>query len=161
LIYLAKAEAFREAHASIGEMLVPPAVWREAVEMGIKKAVPDPEAILRAQSAGWVRTIAIPERMEKSAHELADRYRIGEGESQVLAMAQRASRVVIDDLRATRVAVALGYVPVPTVFLPILGMRERRLSRQCATETLRRLARVVTLSVPQWEQLETILGEQS
>lgn len=160
LIYLAKAEAFREAHASIGELLAPPAVWREAVEAGIRKGVPDPEVILRAQRVGWLRTIAIPPRAEESAHELARRYRIGEGESQVLAMAKPNGRVVIDDRRATRVAAALGYVPVPTVFVPIVGMRERGLSRQCAIDALRRLACVTSLSARQLTQLEALLGDR-
>jgi predicted nucleic acid-binding protein len=159
LIYLAKADAFEVAHASVGAMLAPPAVWREAVEAGVKRGVSDPEVISSAQSAGWVRKVAIPSRVERAAQELARRHRIGEGESQVLAMAKRETRVVIDDLRATRVALALGLVPVPTVFLPIVGMREGGLPRQRAAEMLRRLAVVVTLSAGQLARLETLLGE--
>jgi predicted nucleic acid-binding protein len=161
LIYLAKADAFREAYLSVGAMLIAPAVWQEAVEAGIRRGVTDPQVILGAQSAGWVRTVTIPSRVERTAHELAERHRIGQGESQVLAIAKRQTRVVIDDLRATRVAVALGYVPVPTVFVPIIGMRERGLPRQSATEMLRRLAGVVTLSAGQMARLETLLGERS
>jgi predicted nucleic acid-binding protein len=159
LIYLAKADAFREAYDSVGSMLIPPAVWQEAVEAGIRRGVSDPEVILKAQDADWVRAVSIPSRVEELAHGLAERYRIGQGESQVLAMAKRETRVVIDDLRATRVAVALGYLPVPTVFLPIVGMRERGLPRQRATEMLRRLAGVVTLSAGQTARLQTLLGK--
>jgi predicted nucleic acid-binding protein len=159
LIYLAKADAFREAYGSVGAMLIPPAVWEEAVEAGIRRGVSDPEVILKAQGAEWVRTVSIPSRNAQLAHDLAERYRIGQGESQVLALAKRGTRVVIDDLRATRVAVALGYFPVPTVFLPVVGMRERGLPRQSATEMLRRLASVVTLSAGQTARLEALLGE--
>jgi predicted nucleic acid-binding protein len=161
LIYLAKADAFREAYLSVGAMLIAPAVWQEAVEAGIRRGVADPQTILSAQGAGWLRTIPIPPRVERLARALAERHRIGQGESQVLAIARRETRVVIDDLRASRVAVALGYLPVPTVFLPIIGMRERGLPRQSAAQMLRRLAGVVTLSAGQMVQLETLLGERS
>jgi predicted nucleic acid-binding protein len=159
LIYLAKADAFREAHISVGVMMAPPAVWEESAEAGMTRGSSDTEVILRARDAGWVRTIAIASRAERLARELAERHRIGGGESQVLALAKTATRVVIDDRRATRVAVALGYVPLPSVFLPIVGMRERGLPRSRAMEMLRRLARVVTISADQMARLERMLGE--
>lgn len=161
LIYLAKADVFREAHVSVGVMLAPPAVWEESVEAGVTRGLSDTEVILRARDAGWVRTIAIASGAERLARELAERHRIGGGESQVLALAKRETRVVIDDRRATRVAVALGYVPLPSLFLPIVGVREHGLPRACATEMLRRLARVVAISAGQMARLEALLGERA
>lgn len=160
LIYLAKADAFREAHSSVGMLLAPPAVWQEAVEAGIDKGIADPQRILSAQSAGWVRATPIGAQREHTARVLARQYRLGRGETQVLAMGKRATRVLIDDLRAVRVAVALGFTPVSTVLLPVLGVRERGLSRQVAMDMLRRLAAVVTLPAQQLQRLEAMLGER-
>ena len=161
LIYLAKADAFREAHVSVGVMLAPPAVWEESVEAGIVRGLSDTEVILRAQDEGWVSTVKIAPRAESLALRLAERHRIGRGESQVLALAKRGTRVVVDDIRATRVAVALGHIPLPSVFLPVVGMREQGLSRPRAMEMLRRLARVTTISADQLARLEAILGEKA
>ena len=69
LIYLAKADVFREAHVSVGVMLAPPAVWEESVEAGVTRGLSDTEVILRAQDAGWVRTIAIASGAERLARD--------------------------------------------------------------------------------------------
>lgn len=160
LIYLAKADAFREAHSSVGVLSAPPAVWREAVEAGIDKGIADPQRILSAQRAGWVRATPIGTQREQAARVLAGQYRLGHGESQVLVMGRRAARVVLDDRRAVRVAVALGYMPVSTVLLPVLGVRERGLSRQVAMDMLKRLAAVIALPALQLQRLEAMLGER-
>ena len=58
-------------------------------------------------------------------------------------------------------AAALGYVPISTIFIPIIGCRERALSKSDALELLRRLASVITIRADVMLMLESSILEVS
>jgi predicted nucleic acid-binding protein len=158
LIYLAKADAFREAHAIVGPMLVPEAVWRETVDAGERKGERDPARIRAALRDGRLRRVSLTAAERRAAVGLAARHRLGPGESQVLAAAGKRVRLLIDDGRAARVAAGLGFVPISAVFIPVLGVRENRLAPPAAIELLRRIAAVVGIRAGVLMRLETEIG---
>lgn len=143
LIYLAKADACEEASTGVSPILVPPAVWREAVDEGERVGAPDVSRIREAAGAGLLRRVRLSDAEEDLAASIATEHRLGLGESEVLAVARRQARALIDEGRAARVATALGIVPISTLFLPVLAQREGAVDTPSAVELLRRLA-VVT-----------------
>lgn len=142
LIYLAKADAFEAAGSCVPTILVPPGVWREAVEAGEQFGYADVPRIRAAETSGLLRRLELSAAEETAAGSIASEHRLGLGESEVLALA-RTTRALVDEGRAARAARALGIVPISTLFLPVLGRRRRTLDAGPAVELLRRLA-VVT-----------------
>jgi predicted nucleic acid-binding protein len=157
LIYLAKARAFREAFMVVGRGLVPNAVWEEAVESGQRKGLSDPAVISAALEEGMLRRVDLTPSQRTRASRIAAGTGLGRGECQVIALGRRGHRVLIDDVRASRVAASLGHIPLSTVLLPVLGVREKRLESRVAIDFLRRVARVVTLSADVLARLEAQL----
>lgn len=140
LIYLAKSHGFDEAARCIGGILVPPSVWREAVEAGESGGYADVARIRQAEEAGFVRRVGLPDATEALAATIAGQHRLGQGENEVLALGQRTGRAIVDDGRAARVAERLGIEPVSTLFLPVLGRRLGSLGEGEALAFLRRIA---------------------
>jgi predicted nucleic acid-binding protein len=143
LIYLAKADAFGEVANCLAAILVPPAVWREAVEAGERRGAPEVTRIRSAEHAGFLRRIELDANLRQLADTIADEYRLGAGESEVLAVGATLGRGVVDEGRASRVARSLGILPISTLFLPVLGRQRRGLGEREALQLLWRLA-VVT-----------------
>jgi len=142
LIYLAKADAFEEVARCVGTIQVPPAVWREAVEEGERIGAPEVPRICAALESGSLRHLALSAEQARLAATIAGEHRIGSGESEVLALSSPGARVILDEGRASRVARSLGVVPVPTLFLPVIGHRAGDLAFDHALDLLRRLAAV-------------------
>jgi len=142
VIYLAKAGAFEDACRCVGSLRIPPAVWREAVEAGEARGAPEVAEIRVAVREGRLELATPSARIARRAREIASRHALGSGESEVLALARRGGRVIVDEARATRVAESLGLTPISTLFLPVLGVAEGRLALTAARELLHRLAGV-------------------
>ena len=140
LIYLAKADAFDLAFACVSTILVPPGVWQEAVHAGEALGYPDVPRIRQAEVEGWLRRVDLSADDQAAASAIATQHRLGIGESEVLALGRRASRALVDEGRAARVARALGIVAVSTLFLPLLGRRSGELDNEDAVRLLRQLA---------------------
>ncbi len=58
----------------------------------------------------------------------------------MVALATVRGQVLLDESRATRVAEALGFRPLSTLFLPLLGRSSGVLTEAHALEFLRRLS---------------------
>jgi predicted nucleic acid-binding protein len=140
LIYLAKSDGFGEATRCVGGILVPPSVWREAVDDGERSGYSDVPRITHAEQAGFLRRVGLRDDIEAVAATIASQHRLGLGESEVLALGYRTGRAIVDDGRAARVAERLGIDPVSTLFLPVLGRRTESLTESDALVFLRRLA---------------------
>jgi predicted nucleic acid-binding protein len=143
LIYLAKADGFGLASSCVDRLLVPPSVWREAVEEGDRIAAPEVPRIHAAAGAGFLARVELASREQRDSDEIATGYRLGLGESEVLAVARAGGTAVVDEGRASRVARSLGILSVSTLFLPVLGVRRQSLSTEEAVGFLRSLAVVV------------------
>ena len=143
LIYLAKADAFSEAGRCVERIVVPPSVWREAVDDAERLEYPDVPRIRAAAETGLLVRVELEGTIQELAGAIATEHRLGVGESEVIALGRAAGRALLDDGRAARVARALGILPVSTLFLPVLGCRREELDRGAALVFLRKLA-VVT-----------------
>lgn len=158
LIYLAKADAFDDAQNCVDSILVPPGVWREAVEDAELLSYPDVPRIRAAASAGFVLPIQLEADDQDLAASIATEHRLGVGESEVLALGIDRGRALVDDGRAARVAAALGVVPISTLFLPVLG-RRRTLSATAAKALLRKLAIVTSARAETVYEIESAIDE--
>jgi predicted nucleic acid-binding protein len=140
LIYLAKVNAFGEAAQCVARILVPPSVWREAVEEGEQAGYSDVTAIRQAETDGFIRRVELSTADRTLAAAIAGQHNLGVGESEVLALGQTIGRAIVDDGRAARTAMALGIQPVSTLFLPVIRQRVGVLDEHAALALLRRLA---------------------
>lgn len=151
LIYLARIDGFPRAERCVDSLVVGAAVWREAVEDGERYGYMDAQRIRymdaqrirRAQERGFVRRVELDAEVTALADSLATTWRLGQGESEALALGRERGRAVVDDGRAARVAVALGIEPVSTLFLPAFGAH-RGLEHEEAIHLARELAVVMS-----------------
>lgn len=157
IIYLAKADAFGPAATCMGEIIVGSAVWRESVEAGERRGAIEVARIRVAAESGHLKRIALSATAEAKSREIAKRYALGSGESEVLALARRGGWVLMDEGRGTRVAEWLGIIPVSTLHIPVVGGARHRLSNPGALELLRRLAVVVGARADLVLRLEEII----
>ena len=159
LIYLAKADAFEAAANCLGRLLVPPAVWREAVDDGARAGYADVPRIRLAEATGFVTRVTLSGEQQRRAGAIATDHRLGTGESEALAVAPEGRWVLVDDGRAARVAAAIGLVPISTLFLPVLGRRSRLLESAAASVLLRKLAVVMNARAETVYEIERVLAE--
>ena len=143
VIYLAKADALAETHSFVGDLLVPPVVWEEMVDMVEGRGQLDQEKIRSARDAGWLQLLEFGPAVASRAIEIRERRRIGRGESEVIAAARKGSVVLMDDRRAARVARSMGLNPMRTISLPLLGLRHGLIASSDALELLWRLAKII------------------
>src|SRR5207342_3321411 len=121
IIYIAKADAFEDVGRVISTLLVPAAVWREAVVEGERIGAFEVPRIRAAEVAGVIKRVELSAAEQRAAQGIADEHGLGKGESEVLAVAQRLGRAVVDEGRASRVAHLLGVSAVSTLLLPVVG----------------------------------------
>jgi predicted nucleic acid-binding protein len=139
LIYLGKAAAFELIERIGMTLLAPPGVWDESVTAGQAGGYSDVVEIEGAADRGLVEQRDLNPHVAERARELRDRYNLGRGESEVLALGQEHSFVLIDEGRATKVAVSLGIGTMSTLLLPPLAV-ERGMTVPDALAMLRRVA---------------------
>lgn len=159
LIYLAKADAFADARRCLGRILVPPSVWREAAEDAERLSYPDVPRIRTAAEDDFVSRVELEQHVQALAGTIATEYRLGVGESEVLALGRDAGLALLDDGRAARVAAKLGIIPVSTLFLPILGCRGGGLDRAAAIGFLRKLSIVTGARAETVYEIEGFIEE--
>jgi uncharacterized protein len=102
LIFLAAIDRINLLRTIYGEIMVPPAVWREAVIRGAGRP-----GARETRDASWIRVIA------PSEHDLAQVIPAGldAGETEAIALAisiRPTGTVILDDLPARRVALKAG-----------------------------------------------------
>jgi predicted nucleic acid-binding protein len=157
LIYIAKIDAFDLAGVCVGRLLVTPAVWRESVVDAERLGYTDASRIRAAEKTGIVHCVALDAETGRRAADLASSWRIGQGESETLALGRDVGRAIVDDGRAARVAEAIGVEPVSTLFLPVLGAMVG-MSRVDAIGFLRRLAIVANARAETALEIEEFIG---
>jgi hypothetical protein len=106
LLFLAKIDRLQVLRAAADELLVSPAVWEE-----IQARDDDATELVRgAIDEGWLE-LSAPDRPTELV------FQLGTGESEAIGLARErgADRVVMDDLRARRVARQVGLLPIGTL----------------------------------------------
>ncbi len=113
LIALAQVQVFPLLQALYGALWVPPAVYREVVTEGHDR--PGAQETAEAVAAGWLTVL--PLHQPAVAQRFQSQWLLGDGESEVLALAQEhaATLVLLDEERAVRYARALGLQVLRTV----------------------------------------------
>jgi predicted nucleic acid-binding protein len=157
LISLAKIDAFDLACMCITPLVVSPGAWRESVLDGERLGYAAAARIRAAAEAGTVRRVDLDEETEQLAAELAGSWRIGQGESETLAVGRGIGRAIVDDGRAARVAGAIGVEPVSTLFLPVFGVIGG-MHRADAVAVLHRLAVVANVRTEGTLEIEGFIG---
>ncbi len=137
LISLARRGLFDLLRILYGRIILPPAVYREVVTEGGERA--GAQETEEATATGWMEVIALQDP------EAAQRFRIlfllGDGESEVLALAQErgADLIIIDEERGFRRAEALGFNALRTLGVLLQAkVRGRITTVQEHLEALRR-----------------------
>jgi len=141
LIYLAKASGLAAANACVGPLLVPPAVWREVVQAGEARGDPETHRVANAESSGWVSRVVLDGRQRRAAQALMTEFKLGAGESEVLALGHDRQLVIIDEFRGTRIAQLLGIVVASTLMIPLLCADRRVLDAAQSLKLLHDIAR--------------------
>jgi predicted nucleic acid-binding protein len=154
IIYIAKAGAFEEVALCVPRLLIPPAVWREAVDDGERIGAFEVPRIRAARTAGTLRTVELSASEHRLAATIATQHRLGRGESEVLAVGKRTGGCIVDEGRASRVARALGLAPVSTLLLPVVGVSSGKLNPREALALLGRLAAVTGARVDVVQRIE-------
>ena len=115
LIALAQCDLFTLLQTLFGQVLIPPAVYREVVSEGEGRA--GAEETQDAVTASW---LVIQELQEPAdARGLQQAFLLGDGESEALALArqQPTDVILLDEARAVRCAREMGLPVLRTVGL--------------------------------------------
>ncbi len=159
VVYTAKADRFPTVARCLGALILPPAVWEEAVDAA-DHGRPDVQRILAAEGSGFVRRALLPESVRSLSDEIERSFGLGAGESQVLAMAVSGSRqAIVDDRAARRIAVRLGIIHFRTVEIAVVGRAYGLLSLAEAQELLHALAIPAPLKAADMLALERLIEE--
>ena len=145
LIYLAKGDAFGPLVPVVRRLLVPPAVWFEAVEEGERIKAPEVPRIRRAEEHDLVARMSLRPSERTEAKRLREQG-LGRGECEALALGARGRTVVIDEGRGSRVARARGLEPISTLQLVVLALRGGNLDGRQARELARELAKFMNVT---------------
>jgi predicted nucleic acid-binding protein len=107
LISLARRGLFDLLRVLYGKIILPPAVYREVVIEGGKRA--GAQETEEAIAAEWMEVIALQE--PDAAQRIRAMFLLGDGESEVLVLAQErgADLILMDEERGFRRAEALGF----------------------------------------------------
>ena len=138
LIALAQCDLFPLLHTLFGQVLMPPAVHREVVSEGDGRA-----GAAETQSAvadGWLVMQELQESAAEDARGLQQAFLLGDGESEVLALArqQPTDVILLDEARAVRCAREMGLPVLRTVGLLLQAKAQGHLeSVQPALDQLR------------------------
>ena len=109
LIALAKTGRLRLLPEVYGEGAITPAVRREVVEEGRAVGAPEVRKIERAIEVQWIREVRLTVAEKKLARQMVTGARLGQGESESLALARsRNWTVVLDDKEARWLAETAG-----------------------------------------------------
>ena len=118
LIFLGRLGLLHVLPELFDEVVVPPAVHREATSAGHR---PGAVAVERAMSDGLI-TLQ-PPQSDARVQELSELVDAGEAAAIVVALELGTGRVLMDDRAGRRLAQALGLTPLGTLGEPIAGAR--------------------------------------
>ena len=104
-----------------GQLVVPPAVWKEVVDLGEGRS--GAEEVRRAESSGWM-TVEAP---SDNAFVRALSRELDDGEAEVIALAveRKADLILVDETEARRVADLYGIPKTGIIGLLLKAKREK------------------------------------
>jgi predicted nucleic acid-binding protein len=150
LIHLAKAGQLELAHKALGPLLVPPAVWVEAITEGERIGAVEVPVLVQGFGNGWLRRVELGAKSISQARTLVERHGLGQGEAQVMAIAGEYAWILLDEHRGARRAEGIGIVVMTSLLLPLLCVDRGLLDTEGGIVVLRAIA---LHSNPKFEQL--------
>jgi len=140
-MWLSKAGRLGLLRSLYGRVIVPEEVYRETVERGLAEGFADALVIKEAVEEGWVEVSAPSEADGRIWRRMVERAsEIHAGEAQAITMARRMGlRVLMDEASGRALAEGLGIRVNGTVHVILKALREGRLTREEARDTMLRL----------------------
>jgi len=127
LIWLAKVKALTVLREIYHEIIIPEAVYREAVQQGLAEGYKDAEYIRDAIVDGWIRVEKAPMMFEDKIESVERRLRIqlgvGEREAISLALSLKAHIILTNDKLASTVAKILGLKPRGILYILLKAVK--------------------------------------
>lgn len=137
LIYLAKVNRLHLLKDLFKKVIIPMEVYEEVVIRGIKDGFSDARIVENAVKDGWIEVVKSPKdiRSEMKFKEL------DYGEIAVLKLAEAYpnSLILMDDASARKIAENLGYNVKGTLYVILLAVRRKIISKKIAREIINRL----------------------
>lgn len=141
LIIIAKLEAIDILYQVYGTIGIPPAVFRESVQVGFKRGKSDAFAIDAAIRSGQIVVVNLSSAQVAFAQHLYTANLLGWGECESLAYAKNTNaQVLIEERKGRSIARAEGiYYTVLQVF-PLQGFIQHKISYDTCVNLLDRIA---------------------
>jgi predicted nucleic acid-binding protein len=140
LIWLSKCSILNLLNKLYAEVMIPEAVYEEAVTRGIEKGYTDAQLIRRAIEEGWIKVLRpsgqFIERVKAEEVRLSTDLGEGEREAMALALEKRTTVFLTDDEDAHRTGKALGLEPKGVLYLLLKGVKDGHIDKEKATESL-------------------------
>jgi len=134
LIWLARCGNLRLLEKLYSGIVIPEAVYEEAVTRGIEEGYEDALIIRGAVEAGWIRVLKPSGRFmdEVKAGERRRGVELGEGEREAMALAlmEGARAFLTDDEDAHRAGVSLGLEPWGVLHVILVSVRGRLMDKR-------------------------------
>lgn len=143
LIWLGKCAILHLLKKLYSEIVIPEAVYEEAVTRGLEKGYEDAQVIKKAVEEGWIRvykpkkqfTDKVEDRENKLGIELGE----GEREAIALALEKGISLFLTNDEDAYQIGKTLGLEPKGVLYVLLKGVKERHRNKKQAKESLRKM----------------------
>jgi len=143
LIWLGKCDTLNLLKKLHSEIVIPEAVYEEAVTRGLEKGYEDAQVTKRAVEEGWIRIHKPQEqfidKVEDRENKLGIELGKGEREAIALAIAKGISLFLTDDEDAYQTGRSLGLEPKGVLYVLLKAVKERHLSNEQAKESLRQM----------------------
>ena len=126
LIYAAKIGSLEVLGKLYGKILIPPAVYDEVVEKGVKKKAADALVLEEAVTKGYLQVVELNKRARAEIEVLTKTQGISIGEAEAIALAKqvKAELLIIDERSGTTAARVWGIKTVGLLGVIIEAMYE-------------------------------------
>jgi len=143
LIWLGKCGILHILRKLFSEIVIPEAVYEEAVIRGLEKGYEDAQVIKRAIETGWIGVCKTSKQFTDKVGSAEIRLGIelggGEREAIALAMEKGISIFLTNDEDAYHVGKNLGLAPEGILYVLLRSVREEHLDKKQAKESLRQM----------------------
>jgi predicted nucleic acid-binding protein len=135
LIWLAKAGRLDLLREQYQKIIIPPNVYQEVVEAGLREGYADAHVVKDAVEQGWIIVEAdAGNRKRRLTDDLRD---IHEGEAAAMVIALNKNLpILIDESSGRAIAEALGLAPRGTMYVVLRALHSGRLTSSEARDTI-------------------------
>ena len=143
LIWLGKCDILHLLKKLYSEILIPEAVYEEAVTRGLEKGYEDAQVTKKAVEEGWMRVYKPKKQFTDKVEDMEARLGIelgrGEREAIALALEKEISLFLTNDEDAYQVGTSLDLKPKGVLYVLLRSVKEGYLNKRQAKESLRHM----------------------